>query len=49
MSVISGMDVYIAQNATTMGRDGYRVQAYRDARFSIRRNYIEMLRPQPPT
>ena len=26
MSVISGMDRYIAQNVTSMGADGYRVQ-----------------------
>ena len=26
MSVISGMDVYIAQNVSDMGADGYRVQ-----------------------
>jgi len=26
MSVINGMDVYIAQNVTSMGADGYRVQ-----------------------
>ena len=26
MSVISGMDVYIAQNVSSMGADGYRVQ-----------------------
>jgi putative ABC transport system permease protein len=45
MSVISGMDVYIAQNLSQMGADGYRV-----TRISLTmdyKKYIEMLRRNP--
>src|SRR5436853_4405128 len=46
MSVISGMDVYIAQNASTMGADGYRVQRIAMLGFDPKK-YVEMLRRNP--
>ena len=38
MSVISGMDVYIAQNVSNMGADGYRVHAHRHDAAGTPRN-----------
>src|SRR5450755_887965 len=46
MSVISGMDVYIAQNVSSMGADGYRVERIAMLGFD-RKKYIEMLRRNP--
>ena len=46
MSVISGMDVYIAQNVSSMGADGYRVQRIVMMSFDPKK-YLEMLRRNP--
>src|ERR1700692_3609871 len=46
MSVISGMDVYIAQNVSSMGADGYRVQRIVMMGFDPKK-YIEMLPRNP--
>jgi len=46
MSVISGMDVYIAKNVSSMGADGYRVQRIVMMGFDPKK-YIEMLRRNP--
>ena len=46
MSVISGMDVYIAQNVSNMGADGYRVQRMVMLGFDPKK-YVEMLRRNP--
>src|SRR5271165_6169930 len=46
MSVISGMDVYIAQNVSTMGADGYRVQRIVMMGFDPKK-YLEMQRRNP--
>jgi putative ABC transport system permease protein len=46
MSVISGMDVYIAQNVSSMGADGYRVQRIVMMNFDPKK-YMEMLRRNP--
>jgi putative ABC transport system permease protein len=46
MSVISGMDVYIAQNVSNMGADGYRVQRIAMMQFDPKK-YLEMLRRNP--
>src|SRR5437016_11717562 len=46
MSVISGMDVYIAQNVTSMGADGYRVQRIVMMGFDPKK-YLAMLRRNP--
>src|SRR5947199_525241 len=46
MSVISGMDVYIAENVSNMGADGYRVQRMVALGFDIKK-YMEMLRRNP--
>jgi len=46
MSVISGMDVYIAENVSNMGADGYRVQRMVMLGFDPKR-YMEMLRRNP--
>ena len=46
MSVISGMDVYIAQNVSSMGADGYRVQLIVMMGFDPKK-YMEMLRRNP--
>src|ERR1700687_809513 len=46
MSVISGMDVYIAKNVSSMGADGYRVQRIVMMGFNPKK-YIEMLRRNP--
>jgi putative ABC transport system permease protein len=46
MSVISGMDVYIAKNVSSMGADGYRVQRIVMMNFDPKK-YIEMLRRNP--
>jgi putative ABC transport system permease protein len=46
MSVISGMDVYIAENVSNMGADGYRVQRMVMLGFDPKK-YIEMLRRNP--
>jgi putative ABC transport system permease protein len=46
MSVISGMDVYIAQNVSSMGADGYRVQRIAMMQFDPKK-YLEMLRRNP--
>jgi putative ABC transport system permease protein len=46
MSVISGMDVYIAQNVSSMGADGYRVQRIVMMNFDPKK-YIEMMRRNP--
>src|SRR5215467_6066256 len=45
MSVISGMDVYIAENVSNMGADGYRVQ--RIAMTTDAKKFREMLRRNP--
>ncbi len=46
MSVINGMDVYIAQNVTSMGADGYRVQRIAMMQWDPKK-YLEMLRRNP--
>jgi putative ABC transport system permease protein len=46
MSVISGMDVFIAQNVSSMGADGYRVQRIVMMGFDPKK-YLEMLRRNP--
>jgi putative ABC transport system permease protein len=46
MSVISGMDVYIAQNVSSMGADGYRVQRIVMMGYNPKK-YMEMLRRNP--
>ncbi|MGD0777278.1 MAG: ABC transporter permease [Candidatus Solibacter sp.] len=46
MSVISGMDVYIAQNVSSMGADGYRVQRIVMMGYNPKK-YLEMLRRNP--
>jgi putative ABC transport system permease protein len=46
MSVISGMDVYIAQNVSSMGADGYRLQRIVMMGFDPKK-YMEMLRRNP--
>src|SRR5215470_12291487 len=46
MSVISGMDVYIAENVSNMGADGYRVQRIVAMGFDPKK-YVEMLRRNP--
>jgi putative ABC transport system permease protein len=46
MSVISGMDVYIAQNVSSMGADGYRVQRIAMMQYDPKK-YLEMLRRNP--
>jgi putative ABC transport system permease protein len=46
MSVISGMDVYIAENVSNMGADGYRVQRMVMLGFDPKK-YLEMLRRNP--
>ncbi len=46
MSVISGMDVYIAQNVSSMGADGYQVQRIVMMGFDPKK-YMEMLRRNP--
>src|SRR6266404_5192647 len=46
MSVISGMDLFIAQNVSKMGADGYRVQRIAMLGFDPKK-YIEMLRRNP--
>src|SRR5215471_3553026 len=46
MSVISGMDLYIAQNVSSMGADGYRVQRIVMMGFDPKK-YMEMLRRNP--
>jgi putative ABC transport system permease protein len=46
MSVIRGMDVYIAQNVTSMGADGYRVQRIAMLQYDPKK-YLEMLRRNP--
>jgi len=46
MSVISGMDVYIAKNVSSMGADGYRVQRIVMMNFDPKK-YLEMLRRNP--
>jgi putative ABC transport system permease protein len=46
MSVIHGMDVYIAQNVTSMGADGYRVQRIAMMQYDPKK-YLEMLRRNP--
>src|SRR5207344_2407781 len=46
MSVISGMDVYIAHNVSSMGADGYRVERIVMMNFDPKK-YLEMLRRNP--
>jgi putative ABC transport system permease protein len=46
MSVISGMDVYIAQNVSSMGADGYRVQRIVMMGWDPKK-YLEMIRRNP--
>src|ERR1700704_1780148 len=46
MSVIAGMDVYIAENVSNMGADGYRVQRMVMLGFDPKK-YVEMLRRNP--
>src|SRR3954467_5709090 len=43
MSVLSGMDVYIAENVSNMGADGYRVQRMVMLGFGPKK-YVEMPR-----
>jgi putative ABC transport system permease protein len=46
MSVINGMDVYIAKNVSSMGADGYRVQRIAMMQYDPKK-YLEMLRRNP--
>ncbi len=46
MSVISGMDVYIAQNVSKMGADGYRMTRIVMMQWDPKK-YLEMLRRNP--
>jgi putative ABC transport system permease protein len=46
MSVINGMDVFIAQNVAQMGADGYRVTRIAMMQFDPKK-YLEMLRRNP--
>jgi putative ABC transport system permease protein len=46
MSVISGMDVYIAQNVSKMGADGYRVTRILMMQWDPKK-FLEMLRKNP--
>src|SRR5579885_1156142 len=46
MSVISGMDVYIAENVSAMGADGYRVTRISMMQWDPKK-YLEMLRRNP--
>ena len=46
MSVISGMDVYIAQNVADMGADGYRVTRIVMMQWDPKK-YLEMQRRNP--
>src|ERR1039458_10723450 len=46
MSVISGMDVYIAKNVSSMGADGYTVQRIVMMGYDPKK-YLEMLRRNP--
>src|SRR3954471_5942513 len=46
MSVIAGMDVYIAENVSNMGADGFRVQRMVMLGFDPKK-YVEMLRRNP--
>ncbi len=46
MSVISGMNVYIAQNVSRMGADGFVVQRIAMMRYNPKQ-YLEMLRRNP--
>ena len=46
MSVISGMNVYIAENVSSMGADGYRVQRIVMMGFDPKK-YMELLRRNP--
>jgi putative ABC transport system permease protein len=46
MSVISGMDVYIAQNVSKMGADGYRITRIVMMQWDPKK-YLEMLRRNP--
>ena len=46
MSVISGMDVYIAQNVSNMGADGYRVTRIVMMQWDPKK-YLQMLRRNP--
>jgi putative ABC transport system permease protein len=46
ISVISGMNVYIAQNVSSMGADGYRIQRIVMMGFDPKK-YLEMLRRNP--
>lgn len=46
MSVISGMDVYIAQNVSNMGADGYRVTRIAMMQWDPKK-YLEMQRRNP--
>src|SRR4029079_1894221 len=46
MSVISGMDVYIAENVSKMGADGYRVTRILMMQWDPKK-FLEMLRKNP--
>jgi putative ABC transport system permease protein len=46
MSVIHGMDVYIAETASTMGNDGFTVRRFVFARFDPKK-FIQMQRTNP--
>ncbi len=46
MSVINGMDLYIAENVAQMGADGYRVTRIAMMQFDPKK-YLEMLRRNP--
>ena len=46
MAVIAGMDVYVAQNVSQMGADGYSVQRIAMMQWSPKK-YLEMMRRNP--
>src|SRR5215472_9952828 len=46
MSVISGMDVYIAENVSKMGADGFRITRIVMMQWDPKK-YLEMLRRNP--
>src|SRR5215813_6331888 len=46
MSVISGMDAYIAENVSKMGADGYRVTRVAMTQLD-RKKFLEMVRRNP--
>jgi putative ABC transport system permease protein len=46
MSVIHGMDVYVAETASSMGNDGFSVRRFVPGRFDAKK-FLEMLRANP--